>query len=68
MSKKLKIDFDILIDDAMRKWPKTLPVLIRHNMHCIGCPLATFHTIADAAEEHDIDEVSFFADMAECMS
>jgi hybrid cluster-associated redox disulfide protein len=43
------------VDEIMRIWPQTISVFIENRMECIGCPLATFHTIVDAAREHEID-------------
>ncbi len=68
MARKPPDKFDMLIDDAMRKWPETLPVLIRYNMQCIGCPLANFHTVSDAAVEHNMEDTAFLDDMAKCMN
>jgi hybrid cluster-associated redox disulfide protein len=44
------------IDEIMRKWPATVHVAISHHLLCVGCPIGPFHTIADAAREHGLDE------------
>jgi len=46
----------MLIDDVMRRWPRTIRVLMRRRMLCIGCPIGVFHTVADACRAHEIDE------------
>ena len=46
----------MLIDDVMRRWPRTIRVLMRRRMLCIGCPIGIFHTVADACRAHEIDE------------
>jgi hybrid cluster-associated redox disulfide protein len=51
------------IDVVMRLWPATITVLIGHNMHCVGCALAPFHSVSDAAFEHKIDETAFLSDL-----
>nr|WP_291395803.1 DUF1858 domain-containing protein [Devosia sp.] len=38
----------------MERWPTTIGVFIDFRMHCIGCPIGVFHTLADSAEEHGI--------------
>ena len=38
--------------EIMARWPGTIRVFIDRNMHCIGCPIAPFHTLVEAAEEH----------------
>lgn len=43
---------DLCVAEVMRRWPTTIGVFIDLHMHCIGCPIATFHTLAEAANEH----------------
>lgn len=45
---------DMSMDEILRRWPATLGVLIDLEMHCIGCPIAVFHTSAEAAAEHGL--------------
>ena len=52
-----------LVDDVMRRWPMTIRVFLNHRMHCVGCPIACFHTVRDACAEHRIDERAFLADL-----
>lgn len=49
---------DMTVDEVMRRWPSTIRVFLRHGMLCVGCPIATFHTISDAAREHGLDEAA----------
>ena len=63
MHRSTEIDLDMPIDEVMRRWPQTINVLISYNMHCIGCALAPFHTVIDAAVEHGVDEDAFLADL-----
>lgn len=50
------LDSTTNMDEMMRKWPETVHVAIRHRLLCVGCPIGPFHTIADAAREHGLDE------------
>ena len=50
---------DMMMDDIMRQWPATIRVILRHHLLCIGCPVASFHTVEDAIREHEIDGVQF---------
>lgn len=43
---------ELTLAEIMSRWPATMRVFIDRNMHCIGCPIATFHTLVEAAEEH----------------
>ena len=45
---------DITVDEIMRQWPSTIGVFIDLQLHCIGCPIGTFHTLSDAALEHGL--------------
>ncbi len=49
------IDMATLVDEVMRQHPPTIEVFVRLRLHCIGCPIGTFHTVADAAREHGLD-------------
>jgi hybrid cluster-associated redox disulfide protein len=46
---------DMLVDDVMQRWPATIRVFLDTRMRCVGCPVACFHTVDDAAREHGID-------------
>ena len=43
------------VDDVMRRWPSTIRVFLDFRMHCVGCPIATFHSVEEACSEHGID-------------
>lgn len=51
------------MDAIMRAWPRTIRVVLDHGMLCVGCPVASFHTPADAAREHAADEALFIRDL-----
>lgn len=57
------LDPDMPVDEIMHRWPETLRVMIRHQIRCIGCPFGIFHTVADAAAAHDVDEAAFAAEL-----
>lgn len=48
-------DDDLTMLEIMRRWPRTVPAIIRLGLYCAGCPVAGFHTIADAAQLHGLD-------------
>lgn len=50
---------DMTMSEIMRLWPATIHVALRHGLLCIGCPIASFHTVDDAILEHDLDEEVF---------
>lgn len=45
---------DLVVREIMERWPGSVAVFIDYGMHCIGCPIGIFHTLADAAEEHGL--------------
>lgn len=61
------IDPDMPVDEIMRRWPATIRVMIRHRMLCIGCPIGVFHTIADAAIAHSMEEEALSAELLAAM-
>lgn len=56
-------DKDMSMDEIMREWPATIRVILGHGMLCVGCPIAAFQTVADAAREHDIPEARLLQDL-----
>lgn len=46
---------DLSLAEIMRIWPRTIRVFIDWHLHCVGCPIADFHTITDSADEHGYD-------------
>jgi len=62
------IDPDMPVDEIMRRWPATIRVMIRNGMLCIGCPIGSFHTVAEACLAHAVDEAAFSAELREAMT
>ncbi|UPK37073.1 DUF1858 domain-containing protein [Bradyrhizobium sp. 186] len=58
---------DDLVDDIMRTAPHTIRVFLAFRMACVGCPIATFHTVEDACREHGIDRKKFLAALCDCV-
>ncbi|MGB3391270.1 MAG: DUF1858 domain-containing protein [Pseudaminobacter sp.] len=56
-------DKEMSMDEVMREWPATIGVILGHGMLCVGCPIATFHTVVDAAREHGIEEAELVRDL-----
>ncbi len=43
------------INDVVKQYPETIAVFMKHGLHCIGCAIAAFESIADGATVHGID-------------
>jgi hybrid cluster-associated redox disulfide protein len=46
---------DLSVKEIMDRWPGTASAFIARRMHCVGCPIGPFHTMAEAAAEHRLD-------------
>lgn len=64
---KSRFDHDMTMDAIMRRWPGTIRVILGHGLLCVGCPIASFHTVADAAREHVLDEEMLIHDLMKAM-
>jgi len=40
------------LEAIMTRWPETVRVFVDWRLHCIGCPIADFHRLADSSKEH----------------
>lgn len=62
-SMKHKFSDDATMDEIMSRSPAAIRVVLQHGMLCVGCPIASFHTVSDAAHEHDLDEEQLSSDL-----
>ena len=51
------------IGDVVRAHPETIEVFSKHGLHCIGCAVAAFESIAEGATVHGIDIDALIADL-----
>lgn len=54
---------DLTVAEIMSKCPATIRLFLEWRLHCIGCPIAPFHTLNDAAREHDVSAEDLIAAM-----
>ncbi len=47
-------DADQLVADVLRRWPETTAVFLRRRMACIGCSMAPFMTLREAAHSYGL--------------
>lgn len=59
----MPVETSHLVDDIMRRWPSTIRVFLKYRMHCVGCPIACFHTVEEACREHGVDTMTVLADL-----
>ncbi|MBI5913197.1 DUF1858 domain-containing protein [Candidatus Azambacteria bacterium] len=53
--KATAITKDAVIADVVRKHPEAIPVFLRYGLHCVGCAMAQFDTIASGARSHGVN-------------
>lgn len=46
---------DAIIADVVRAHPEAITVFLRHGLHCVGCAMAQFDTIASGARSHGVN-------------
>ncbi len=52
------ISKDMIIEEVVRKYPKTVPVFMAHGLHCIGCHVANYETVEQGAMGHGMTDVA----------
>jgi hybrid cluster-associated redox disulfide protein len=55
-AKSPKITKDMTLGDAVSRYPKTVEVLFRYGMHCIGCHISAYETIEQGALAHGMSQ------------
>lgn len=40
------------VAEVLDAWPQTIRVFLDHRMHCVGCAMAGFDTIAEAVANY----------------
>lgn len=58
-----KITRDMPIGTVVKAHPETVPVFFKHGLHCIGCHVAAYESIADGALVHGIDVNALMKDL-----
>jgi hybrid cluster-associated redox disulfide protein len=51
------------VDEVVSRFPRTARVFIRRRMHCIGCEVSRFETIADACQIYGQPAERFLAEL-----
>ena len=57
------ITADTLVCDVVAAYPQTVLVFVRHGLHCPGCYISPFHTLADTAREYQIPVAPLVRDL-----
>ena len=62
----MSVSPDDLVDDIMTSSPRTIRAFLEFRMHCVGCPIAGFHTVRHACREHGVDCDAFMRALVSC--
>lgn len=56
---------DAIVEDVVTQYPHTHQVFLRHHMACIGCSMASFSTLREAASAYWISLEQFLHELNE---
>jgi hybrid cluster-associated redox disulfide protein len=59
---------DMKVEEVLTEWPQTAEVFNRHNMACVGCPVAPFYSVAEAVAVYALSLDEFAAELQEAIS
>lgn len=52
---KQKITKNMYFYEVLSKYPETIEIFFKHNMHCVGCAVSRFETLEQGALAHGIE-------------
>lgn len=58
---------EMTLEDFLTRWPETAEVFSRHNMACVGCPVAPFYTVAEAAVVYKLSTAEFIEELQQAI-
>lgn len=59
MNSVYSLQSDALVADLLNRFPDTAAVFMQFKLGCIGCSMACFCTLADVAEDYELDLAAF---------
>jgi hybrid cluster-associated redox disulfide protein len=63
MKKKLVLTPRTSVADLLATQPGAIPVFLRNGMACVGCSMASFETLEDAARIYGINFETFYKEI-----
>lgn len=58
---------DLTVADVLARWPETVPVFMSRRMGCVGCCMAPFETLSEAAEAYGLCPRRLVRDLRSCL-
>ena len=62
MSEEIEIA-ELTVEEVLMRWPQTAVVFTRHNMACVGCPVAPFYSVSEAANVYRLPAAEFVQEL-----
>ncbi|MCA9925145.1 MAG: DUF1858 domain-containing protein [Anaerolineales bacterium] len=53
----------LTVEELFQRWPETAVIFQRYQMACVGCVVAPFYTVADAAQVYGLDQEKFLQEL-----
>lgn len=47
---------DMLIGEVTSKHPKTIAIMFKHGLHCVGCGMVAFETLEQGCKAHGMSD------------
>lgn len=57
------IDAALTVAEVLERWPTTAVVFVRRSMACVGCAMAPFDTIGEAAAAFGVHPEAFLGEL-----
>ncbi len=58
------IDPTLRVSEVLKRWPASATVFVRRCMACVGCAMAPFDTLADAAAAYGMNPGDLLREIA----
>ena len=56
------------VEDVLTRWPQTADVFGRHNMACVGCPVAPFYTVVEVTAVYNLALAEFVEELKKAIA
>ena len=57
------IELDTPIEDVLNRYPELASLFVHHHMICVGCAIARFHSVREAAVMYHLDPDRFLGEL-----
>jgi hybrid cluster-associated redox disulfide protein len=61
------INPNLSVEETLRRWPETIPVFLMNRMGCVGCTMAAYESLSNAAEIYRLPLDKFISDLQQAI-